>query len=63
MAAEQKDELKIAPKDYMEFMNRKNENNEKVSSLSLEVRELRQKLKMQEEIVGFEKDLNATMKK
>ena len=47
----------------MEFMNRKNENNEKVSSLSLEVRELRQKLKMQEEIVGFEKDLNATMKK
>lgn len=29
----------------------------------MENRELRQKLKMQEEIVGFEKDLNLTMKK
>lgn len=61
--AEQKDELKIAPKEYMDFLSRKNENSEKVSQLQLELREIRQKLKMQEEIVGFEKDLNVTMKK
>lgn len=42
----------------MDLVNRKNENQERINQLTVENRELKSKLKIQEEIATFEKDLN-----
>ena len=46
----------------MDLVNRKNEHQDRINQITVEVRELKSKLKIQEEIATFEKELNQTLK-
>lgn len=64
MAEQHRSEQQAAiPQEYVDLMNRKNEKQERLTQLTVDNRELKSKLKMQEEIVNFEKELNQTLKK